>query len=403
MKILAVLPRFPWPLEKGDKLRAFYQLKTLAQRHEVHLACLNDNDVDEQARAQLNFCKSITVVRHGRTRIIWNLLGSPFRSEPLQVCYYQSPELRKVLSQLIERLEIDVVFVQLVRMGMNLPFSDKCAWYLDYMDAFSIGMSGRARQGSWWKRWGALIEAARLKRYEAAIATHFDGYSIISDRDAAAFPAELRRDIMILPNGVGESFLEIPAKPIEKQYDLVFFGNMGYQPNIQSARFLMEEVVPLLHLQGILPKICLAGARPAAAIRCYAGDDVTVTGFVDDIRVCVLQSRLAIAPIVGGQGLQNKLLESMALGVPTLTSTLAHEAISAKAGEDIVVCAKPEEYADRIAFLLTNPHEAEAIGKSGKAYVERNYRWEAVNRRLEKALEGAARMRRRVAVSSAVD
>lgn len=394
MKLLVALTRFPWPLEKGDKLRAYYQLQGLAQQHEVHLVCLNEAPVEAEALAALSFCASIEVIRLRKWQVALNLLVGLFDKRPFQVHYFRSSRMRRALAAHIARLQVDAVFVQLIRLGMNLPEASGAGWLLDYQDTFSIGMRQRIAQTGWLMRPLVRMEARRLAAYEQAIADRFHQLAVISERDRDGLPAALHTRVHIIPNGVGEAFFEsLPPQP--KDFDLVFFGNMGYQPNVQSVRFLMEEVVPALKARGVHPRICLAGARPSAAVQAYASEQVTVTGMVPDLRSYILRSRLSIAPVISGQGLQNKLLESMALGMPTLTTPLSHAAVPAMAGEEIIVCADAEAFAVEIVRLLGDPAAADRIGQRGRAFVALHYRWSEMNRRLEQALTQAVETARR--------
>ena len=389
MKILVALSRFPWPLEKGDKLRAYYQLKGLSNTHEVHLVCLDERPVPEAHIRELHFCKSVTVLPLRKPAIAWNLVRGIFNRIPFQVNYFRSAAMQQAIGEICEKECIDVVAVQLIRLGMNLPRELKPGAFLDYMDCFSIGMRNRISKTGPLLRWLVRLEARRLERYEAQIAARFDELGIISTRDVEGLPSAIRDQVHIIPNGVGDLFFEDLPPVQDKDYDLIFFGNMGYQPNVQSARYLVEEVLPEVRKLGIDPKLCLAGARPAKIIQGYASDRIAVTGFVDDIRDYVLRSRLSIAPVIGGQGLQNKLLESMALGLPTLTTPMAFAAIQESEEEVLVVCEDAKSFAREIKRLLESPEEAAQIGLRGKAFVEENYRWDAMNAKLEQALERA--------------
>lgn len=385
MKLLVALSRFPWPLEKGDKLRAYYQIQGLAAHHDVHLVCLNEGPVSPEAYEALSFCRTVDVIQLPKWRVALNLVRGIFDRRPFQVHYFRSAEMRRVLAERIRTLQVDAVYVQLIRLGLNLPEAPQVGWLLDYQDTFSIGMRQRIGQSGWLMRPLVRMEASRLRAYEGAIAERFGLLSVISERDRDGLPAHLHHRVHIIPNGVGESFFEeLPPQP--KDFDLVFFGNMGYQPNVQSVRFLMDEVLPALKARGIHPKVCLAGARPSAAVLAYASDDVVVTGMVPDLRTFILRSRLSVAPVISGQGLQNKLLESMAMGMPTLTTPLSHAAVPARAGEEIVVCPDAQSFAEEIARLLADPAAAAAIGARGRAFVAQHYRWEEMNRRLEAAL-----------------
>lgn len=391
MKILAALSRFPWPLEKGDKLRAFHQLKDLARNNEVHLVCLNDEPVSEEHRRHLDFCTSIQVIPQSPWTSRFNLLGTFFNRLPFQVNYFRSGKMKRVLDETIRSQSIDVVMVQLIRLGMNLPLDAPTGWFLDYMDTFSIGMEQRSQEASWPVRPFVKMEARRLKRYEGVVAAKFDELGIISTRDAEGLPESLQEYVHIIPNGVGEDFFASPEQEVEKAYDLVFFGNMGYHPNVQSAHFLVEEVLPELERLGRKVRLCIAGARPAKSVQNLSNKHIEVTGFVDDIRDYIWRSRLAVAPVIGGQGLQNKLLESMAMGLPTLTTPLSFQAIKAEAGKEIVVCEDAKAFAREIDRLLAQPEMAREIGAAGRAFVETHYRWSAMNQKLEEVLRKASR------------
>jgi glycosyltransferase involved in cell wall biosynthesis len=397
MRVLVALSRFPWPLEKGDKLRAWHQLQGLATRHEVHLICLNDAPVSAQDLEQLHFCASVEVIVQRKWQIAWNLLRGAFNRIPFQVNYFRSKAMQRCIAATMQRHEIEVVFVQLIRLGENLPFDNDRRWVLDYMDAFSIGMTHRIAETNVLMRPLVKAEAARLRAYETRIAAQFDAHVIISDRDAQGLAPMLREIVHVIPNGVSESFFAELPKPDHQDFDLIFFGNMGYHPNVQSAKFLVEEVLPILHKRGIRPRLCLAGARPAPAIKAWESNEITVTGFVADIRDYVLRSKISVAPLVGGQGLQNKLLESMAMTMPTITTpvgsnglTVAKEDQSqaSESGPCVLVCDGAEAFADGIVSLLQDPAMAAHLAKDGRKFVEAHFRWSAMNAKLDLVLTG---------------
>ena len=388
MRILAVLSRFPYPIEKGDKLRAYYQLRDLGLRHEVHLVALtehqpNVSDIQEVEK----FCASVHIVKLPKWRRVLNLVPTVFNSAPFQVNYFQSREMKQKVGELIDKFSIDVCYVQLIRLGMNLPFEKPVAFFLDYMDAFSKGMQKRIPLSGPLIRPVVKFEYKRLVRYEEQISTHFHGWSIISSPDAEEMPEKVKEKMLIIPNGVGEGFFE-DASTEEKEYDLIFTGNMGYHPNIQAAKFLIERILPVIESRGHTLKVCIAGARPAAELKKMASDTVHITGWVDDIRICMRKSKLFVAPLVSGSGLQNKLLESMAMSMPTLTTPLANGALGAEDGKEILLATDAEAFADRILELLADPQKALELGNKGREFIHENFVWEAHNRRLEEALLG---------------
>jgi glycosyltransferase involved in cell wall biosynthesis len=169
----------------------------------------------------------------------------------------------------------------------------------------------------------------------------------------------------------------------EKEFDLVFTGNMGYPPNINAAEFLAGKILPLVLKDRPDTQLLIAGASPHLRVSVLKSDNVTVTGWVPDMRECYAASRIFIAPMQIGTGLQNKLLEAMAMEIPCITSGLANQALQAKPGEEILIATSPEEYAAEILKLLNNPGEAGRIAKNGYEYVKNNFSWEAETARIE--------------------
>ncbi|MCB9235889.1 MAG: glycosyltransferase [Bacteroidia bacterium] len=392
MKILVALSRFPFPTEKGDKLRAYHQLRGLSRKHEVHLICLNDKPpLAEHIQLLQGFCKSLEIIILPKWKVYLNVLMGFLNRIPFQVNYFRSTAMKKRISHLIHTQGIEVCYVQLIRLGLNLPFGEKVPFFLDYMDAFSRGMENRLDDLSGPMRLMTKVEANRLKGYESKISAHFEGFSIISQADAAIFPAAIQDEIHVIPNGVKEEFFVGLERETEAEFDLIFTGNMGYHPNIKAARFLVEKILPELEARGRKVKVVLAGTHPAPEVKALASDQVVVTGFVEDLRDYFQQSRLFVAPLFTGQGLQNKLLESMAMGMPAFTTSLANEALKAENGVEIVECETESEFAEKIIYYLDHPAKAEELGKKGSEFIRQNYNWEACNAQLEKALEACVR------------
>jgi len=191
----------------------------------------------------------------------------------------------------------------------------------------------------------------------------------------------------VIINGVDTNYF----KPIqrEKKYDIIFSGNMGYPPNVNAATFLVRNILPLI--QKTLPnvRIVLAGASPHAQVLELKSEKVTVTGWVDDIREYYAAAKLFIAPMQIGTGLQNKLLEAMAMKIPSLTSPLANQALNARDKEEILIGKNEQEFADLIIDLLTHPGKAELLADRGYEFVHQNFNWASATSKLEKLMTKA--------------
>jgi glycosyltransferase involved in cell wall biosynthesis len=178
-------------------------------------------------------------------------------------------------------------------------------------------------------------------------------------------------------------------KPLErpKDYDLVFTGNMGYPPNINAAEFLVNSILPLVlqRMPGI--RLLIAGANPHLRVQVLNSEHVEVTGWVPDMRECYARAMIFIAPMQIGTGLQNKLLEAMAMEIPCVTSNLANQALQAKENEEILVAGTAAEYARHIITLLENPEKAKKIALNGSEFVRNNYSWEKESAKIEKLID----------------
>ncbi len=381
MKILFVLSRFPYPLMKGDKLRAFHQIKMLSKSNEVHLlALVADPFKSEWSKPLEAYCDSIEIVKLGLFGKGKNLASIFFNSLPIQVNLFKSNKAKQIARKIIESKGIDLVYAQLVRVGEIIPFGLNVHYHLDYMDAMSANMERRFHHSkNYEKRW-IKMEKERTKAYEKELAKRFHTLSAISEPDVDVLSKITDRRIEIFPNGVNEDFLsfnEASGKsPADKEYDLIFTGNMGYHPNIVACKYLVNKIKPILEDRGQKVKICLAGTNPSSEVKALASNEVVVTGFVKDLRPYIAASKIFIAPLFSGSGLQNKLLESMALGVPSLTTRLVNNALGAEPGKEIIVCNDMENFSKTIIRLLQNPEAAEELGKAGKDFIKNNFSWE---------------------------
>jgi len=378
MRILFLTSRFPYPLEKGDKLRAYHQIKQFSTKHEVILAAVSDTRVEPaQLEALKPYCRKIIVCQIGRGRILWNLVRTLFSGLPFQVGYFYSPSFHRRLCRLMEEERPTHLYCQLVRMAAYAGGDNhRMIRVLDYMDAFSKGYERLSGRHLFLRRLLARMEARRLKRYEKAVFDRFDHHVIISEQDRKLIPHPENDRIIVSPNGVDSAYFDY--RGAEKQFDIVFAGNMSYPPNIESARFLASSVLPRLEHAGRKTSLVIAGASPAPEVLRLRNERITVTGWVDDIRAVVAAAKICAAPMFLSIGLQNKIIQAMAMQLPCVVSTLANNAIGAEPGRQILLADTPEEYEHQIAFLLDHPDSARSIGLAGREYVRQRFDWNAI-------------------------
>ena len=389
MKIFVLLPRIPFPLEKGDKLRAFNQIKQLAKHNEIVLCALNDNrKMNEQDAFHFlqPYCQSINFIRFNKLQILLGLVRAYLKGLPLQCGYFNNRKANKKVNALIAKHKPDILYGQLLRVAEYIRHKD-IPKAIDYQDIFSYGMKRRADIASFVTRPIYTMEYRRLKRYEAAIFDDFDIKTIISEPDRKLFPHERRDEILIIPNGVDHEFF----KPMEreKKYDLVFTGNMSYPPNVNAVEYLANEILPIVWKSRPETTLYIAGATPDPKVKKVASDKIIVSGWLDDIRDAYAQSRVFIAPMRIGTGLQNKLLEAMSMRLPAITSPLANASLGAKPNEEILIGSNAEEMAQNIINLLADTEKAGQIAQAGFDFTNRVYDWGKATERLEEAMVAA--------------
>lgn len=387
MKILVILSRIPYPLEKGDKLRAYHQVKELSKNHEVCLCCLSENTpLPEAADKLASIASEVHFFQLNRTRIYVNLFLAALGRKPFQVAYFYQSKVHRKIRNRIQTFNPEHIFCQLVRTAEYAKNVHNIPKTLDYQDAFSKGMDRRAdHEKNRLKRYLFRSESKRLLIYEHLIFDFFEHKCIISEQDKALIYHEKQNEIAVIPNGVDFDFFR--PTDADKQYDLCFVGNMSYAPNVDSVLYLVNEILPLLVEKKPYIKVLIAGADPTDAIIQLQNKHVTVAGWVDDIRQSYAQSRIFIAPMQIGTGLQNKLLEAMAMKIPCITSKLANAALGATSGVHLMVGKKPEEYAQQVIQLLDKPKVAAELAENGHNFISQRYSWSGSAAQLEALMQ----------------
>ena len=381
MKLFVILSRVPYPLEKGDKLRAFNQIKELSKKHEIYLCALNDHALHPDAMSILSaYCKEIHIFSITKWSILVNCIRFFFNGKPIQCGYFYRKSIHKKVNRLIKKIQPDHIYSQLIRTAEYVK-KQKIKKTLDYQDAFSKGVHRMMEKAPFWKRLILSMEYKRLLRYEKDVFKYFNNKTIITRVDQIFIQHPAAKSIAVVPNGVDLSVFT--SFPKEKKYDLIFTGNFSYVPNIDAAVFLVEDILPLLKERHPNIRIALCGANPSVKVAALQGENVEVTGWVDDIRTYYAQSRIFIAPMRLGTGLQNKLLEAMAMKLPCITSPLASNPLNADKGKNIIVCNSILGYVDAVDMLLSQPVFYQEIAENGCCFVKQNYNWEYTTTILE--------------------
>lgn len=378
-KILFITSRFPYPLNKGDKLRVYFQLKYLAEGNEVHLIAINESKVsDKHLEALSPFCKSIHIFVLPLHKRIIQLLFSPFKKIPLQVAFFYDNRIKKKIERLADEIKPDYIHCHLIRTTEYVKDISKTPKSLDFMDAFAKGMEKRQMiEPNFFKRILFTYEKNQLYGYEAKVFRFIDKFCIISNQDKKSIQSSRANEINVIPNGVDfESFY---PKTQEKTYDILFMGNLGYPPNIAAIQFLSNEIIPLVKKYKPNIKLLIAGINAPKYIKKLKSENIDIIEKFENISDSIAISKIMLAPMKISIGLQNKILQAMAMKTPCIVSTLSNNAINAPNNKAIIEANTAVDFSKEIMELLNNEKKAVEIGQEGYKFVKEHYSWEKQN------------------------
>jgi len=397
--LLLLVHRMPYPPNKGDKIRSWHLLKHLAQRYRVHLATFVDDPDDWQHVPVLQaLCASTHFAalapRAARVRSLAALL----RNRSLSYDYYRSAGLQRWVDDAMRRHGIGRIVVFSSPMAQYAEAWPQARRVIDFVDVDS----DKWRQYAERKKWPASMvfgyEASRLLRYERRVAASFDASLFVSAPEADLFRSlapESAQRIGSFSNGVDTAYFAPgdfanPYAAGEKA--LVFCGAMDYWPNIDAVQWFAAEVLPALRARDPALRFVIVGARPAPEVQALAAQPgITVTGTVPDVRAYVAHAALSVAPLRVARGIQNKVLEAMAMARPVLVTPQALEGIEAEVGRELLLAADAAQWIEAAASALAGSAAArDALGQAARARVLAAYSWDARLAPLDRMIETPA-------------
>lgn len=417
MKILFLTSRFPYPPFRGDKLRVFNFIRELSKKHQIILASFIEKHELELVEELKPYCQRIETVLLDKKRSYLNCLLHLFSRTPFQVFYYHSPQMEEMVSKLVDEERPDLIHAHLFRMA---PYVTKhnVPRVLDLCDSIALNYERFLKYRRDLISPAYLVEKSKVRRYEGEILADFDRSLVVSpvdkkflenllpkmditQMDRRGFPAPRKMDrrgfpapqIEVVSNGVDLDYFK-PMSAEKDPHRLVFTGTISYFPNYDGILRFHREIFPLIKEAIPDTELYVVGSGPPKQIRKLAqGDGVVVTGYVDDVRPYVSSSTVFVCPLRAATGLQNKILEAMAMGVPVVATPQALEGINAAPGRDIVVADNPNDFASEVIKLLKDAKLREELSARGRAVVEERYSWqktgETLNQIYKEVIENA--------------
>lgn len=394
-RILFICPYTPYPVTDGAKLRVYNTAKILAKHHSVDLVVTEKETPSEAVVSHLEEkFESVTIFRHNDWEFYKNIARSAVSRRPAYSHYHVFDDVRAWIDR---QPKYDLYYCSYVHMAEYLRHRDEPT-VIDLVDAMSRNYLTRAsRDDSYFglKRPFRYVEGKKLLRYERALVSDFDQTFVISPADKEFICRTERNDLSVVPNGVKESYLryENPDDGSnDGQKSIVFFGKMDYFPNEDAVTHFVREIFP--RLTDELPDVQfrIVGADPSEKVReLEAVRNVEVVGFVDESPKHITDADVMVAPMRFGTGVQNKILEAMALGQPVVTTPLGQEGIVSEDGEHLVVAEGDESFAEATRRLLKRPDERRRIGANARRLIEQRYTWSAIESLVTRKVEEAMR------------
>ncbi|MCW5626672.1 MAG: TIGR03087 family PEP-CTERM/XrtA system glycosyltransferase [Burkholderiales bacterium] len=382
-ELLFLSHRIPYPPNKGDKIRSYHLLKHLARHHTVHLGTFVDDDDDWRHRETVErLCGECCLRPLARRSATLRSLGGLLTGQALSLPFYADAELHRWVRQLAESRPLAGVVVYSSAMAQYAE-GLSTRRVADFVDVDSDKWRQYADKTSGPKRWIYRREANRLARWEARIAADFDATFLVSAAEATLMrriaPAAAKR-IHHFDNGVDAEYFS-PERDYENPFppgemSIVFTGAMDYWPNVDAVTWMVNEVLPGIRARHPEAVFTIVGSRPTDAVRALATQaGVRVTGSVPDVRPFLAHADVAVAPLRIARGVQNKVLEAMAMARSVVVTPQALEGIDATAPHEVRVAASASAFGVAVTDLLDTP--APALGIAARRRIVDRYHWDA--------------------------
>lgn len=385
MKVLFITPRFPYPLIKGDRLRTYHFIKSLFKKgHEITLlSFIEKTDENLYKDELLKYCNSVDTILLPKWKSYLKMIFTISPNMPFQVSFYHSSEMKKKLKHLVFENDFDVLFFILMRMIPYATILKNIPLVMDYIDALSLNMERRyLREKGSIKKLLFYYEWNKVKKYEKKNSSIFKNIIVTSQVDRKYLKCS---NIKVIPLGVDSEYF-CPDEQ-KKDIDLIFTGNMGYFPNEDAVCFFYQEIFPFIKERLPEIKVYIVGANPSIKVRNFADNKTLfVTGYVDEVKDYLNRAYVAICPMRSGSGIQIKMLEAMACGVPVLATTYAIGGIKVKPGKEVLLANEPKEFSEKVFLLLENKQLRNEVANNARRLVKNNYNWENSAKMLEEIL-----------------
>ncbi len=374
----------------------------LARQHQIEMLtpCTSMRELAEvQALQQAGF--TITAQSEHVLQGMLRSVGALPSGQPLQVAFCASSGLRAALQERLLDGKFDLLHVESIRALGILPTRVPIPVVWDAVDCISqLYAQGRQTGATWRLRLLGSLESARVRAYEQQQLRRFRQILVTAERERRALLATAPThnsskprstlqgnlaEITVLPHGIDRAYFQ-PYSGKRQHETLIFSGKMDFHANIAAVRLLVQQIMPRIWRQRPDVRLVIAGSNPPAQIRRLARDPrdprIEVTGYLPDLRLAISQAQVAVCPLPYAVGIQNKILEAMALGTPVVTSSAAASGLQVTAGKDLLVADEPEAFAHAVLRLLDDFALWQSLAEHGISYITAHHDWNTIIHKL---------------------
>lgn len=390
MRVLFLCHRLPYPADHGAKIRAFNFIRHLGQSHSVTVASLALTKEERKAGTPLkNYCDELLVeVLPSCTR--WMRASAALgTSIPSSVAYFWSAGLYKRIEQRLLKEDVDMIFVYCAVMAQYVLRWKRGVRILDYVDIDSAKWADYSRFKSFPVSLGYALEARKLRNYERAIADKFHHCSVTTEGEREELEnLGLARECSVIPNGVDIDYFCPNGIDADKSVAIVFLGRMDYFPNIDGVCYFVEKILPIVRAKIPGVEFRIIGSSPTRRVRQLSKvPGVFVTGYVPDVRSYIGNAVVSVAPLRIARGTQNKILESMAAGLPVVATSIAARGIQAIVGEHLLVADEADIFARKVIAIFEQPKLRRSLSSEGRKQVVEVHGWRRSMNLLEEIID----------------
>lgn len=391
MKILFISLIVPYPPDTGATVRIYNLIKYLSKRNDIHLIAWATSEEQLKYVPKLqNYCSSLEIVL------------KPYPKKSLLKLYFYAihfflKEMQLKITEAIKTLHIDVIHADAIYSAQYVHNLSHIPKVIVPCDANSLAVYQLYR-----KSWNPLTKLSyltrwvMLKNFERNMYTKFDKCVVVSPKDREALKSHLPNlDISVIPNGVNSEYFK-PNDQHRRNENIIFTGIMSFPPNVDAILYFCRDIFPLIQKKKGNVKLYIVGKDPVNKVKKLSNNkNITVTGYVPDIRSYISKCAVYVCPMRIGTGIKNKILEAMAMGIPIVATSASVEAIGVSPNRDIIIADDPKEFAMQTMRLLNDKELRMRLVKNARKLVETKYSWESTIAKYERVYRSAIEQNRK--------